>query len=182
MSEREIRKILRDVCADLERHSRQVVRDGVRKIVLPTVLGAGLAMTGCDARENVPVYGVPADAGIEAGRDMMYGAPDAPPKGDGKVEPVEAGAPDMMYAVADAVWPSDTASQPLDLPPPPPYMAPDALPQSPDAGAQPPYMAPPFPDGPPAPPYMAPDATALNPDAGSWPLYAPPFPDEDDNE
>ena len=145
MSEKQIRDILRDVCADLDRHSRRVVRDGVRKLVLPTVLGAGLALTGCDARENVPLYGVPADVGVEAGLDVFpYMAPDAGPR-DQKVEPAEAGAPDLMYGVADQV-PADTVPPPPDGPPVLPYMAPDSKPQPPDAGAQPPYMAPPFPD------------------------------------
>ena len=145
MSEKQIRDILRDVCADLDRHSRRVVRDGVRQLVLPTVLGAGLALTGCDARENVPLYGVPADVGVEAGLDVFpYMAPDAGPR-DQKVEPAEAGAPDLMYGVADQV-PADTVPPPPDGPPVLPYMAPDSKPQPPDAGAQPPYMAPPFPD------------------------------------
>ena len=150
MSEKQIRDILRDVCADLDRHSRRVVRGGVRKIVLPAVLGAGLALTGCD---SVQLYGIPdanppeagtKDGGVEAGLDVFpYMAPDAGPR-DQKVEPAEAGAPDLMYGVADQV-PADTMPPP-DGPPVLPYMAPDSKPQPPDAGAQPPYMAPPFPD------------------------------------
>ena len=138
MSEREIRRVLRDVCADLERHSRRVVRRGVRKLVLPTVLGAGLAMTGCDTQEPVPAYGVPADAGVEAGsRDMMYGAPDWGPLDVLPYMAPDAGPkPDLMYGVPD--W------GPLDVLP---YMAPDAgSPDLTDKGPMPPYKAPPFPD------------------------------------
>ena len=143
MSEKEIREVLRGVCHDLDRYSRRVVRQGVRKIVLPTVLGAGLAMTGCGERASVPVYGVPADAGVEAGsRDMMYGAPDWPPKDDQQLGPT----PDMVYGVADGPIKDDAYWTSPDIPP---YMAPDAWPADqakPDAGATPPYMAPPFPE------------------------------------
>lgn len=146
MSEREIREILREVCADLDRHSRAVVRNGVRKIVLPTVLGAGLALGGCDSASR-PMYAAPlpdgqvADSQVSDGvaptDGAVYAAPDVgptPPYMAPDSSPVYA-APDMVYMAPDAG-------------PTPPYMAPDK-------GPQPDYMAP---DGAPVPPYMAPDA------------------------
>lgn len=125
MSEKQIREILRDVCADLEQHSRRVVRAGVRKVVLPSVLGAGLALGGCDLGGESD-YGAPVPDGyykVDAG------------KGDGVVEDVGKG---------DAIVGKDAAV----------YSAPDAIYAAPmdgaaadtkkeaDNGAQPDYMAP----------------------------------------
>ena len=131
MSEREIRSILRDVCADLDRHSRWVVRNGVRKIVFPTVIGATLALSGCDSR-STPEYAAPlpdgqvTEAGAEGG--PVYMAPDR-----GATPPYQA----------------------PDKGPLPPYMAPDGMVyQAPDGGPQPEYQAS---DAGPMPPYQAPD-------------------------
>lgn len=160
MSERQIRDILRDVCADLDRHSRRVVREGVRKIVIPTVLGAGLVMTGC---ESVQLYGVPDANPPEAGtRDS---GSDVKKQEAGS----ELGPLDVFPYMAPDAGPdkakADTAPPPPDGLPVPPYMAPD-------------WMAGP-PDGVPVPPYMAPDSKAQSPDAGAQPPYmAPPFPDK----
>ncbi len=136
MSEREIRSILRGVCADLDRHSRWVVRNGVRKLVFPTIIGASLALSGCDSR-STPEYAAPLPDGqvTEAGADMggmVYQAPDkgplppyqAPDKGP--TPPYQApgldGGGQPEYAAADAG-------------PMPPY-------QAPDKGPQPDYQAP----------------------------------------
>lgn len=154
MSEKQIRDILRDVCSDLDRHSRRVVRQGVRKIVLPTVLGAGLALSGCGddvvKKDTSPLTEAGVEAGVEAGpADLAYMGPDAgPPDGpakkqDGKVVQDGVGAPDMAYMVPDAGK--------VDKGPMPPYMAPEGgmLYMAPDSKAIPP-------DGGPMPPYMAP--------------------------
>jgi len=184
MSEKQIRDILRDVCADLDRHSRQVVRQGVRKIVLPTVLGAGLALSpGCgdDA--------VKQDTTVQQDGGLLYMGPDAgppdtgpDPKKDGALDGPGTdgvGTPDMAYMGPDAGK--------ADAGPIPPYMAPeggtlymgpDAGPMPPDGLPVPPYMAPdgapkPPPDGGPMPPYMAP------PDKGPPPPPPPPPPEKD---
>jgi hypothetical protein len=117
MSEKQIREILKDVCADLEQHSRRVVRSGVRKVVLPTVLGAGLALGGCDLGSESD-YGAPMPDGYykEAGVDKG--------KSDGIVGKDVAvySAPDAIYA-APMDGQADTKKKP-------------------DNGAQPDYMAP----------------------------------------
>ncbi len=132
MSEREIRRILRDVCTDLDRHSRWVVRNGVRKIVFPTVLGASLALSGCDGR-STPEYAAPlpdgqvTEAGTTADGGLLYMAPDKGPlppymAPDGAVYMAPDSGPQPEYAAADAG-------------PMPPY-------QAPDKGPQPDYQAP----------------------------------------
>ncbi len=126
MSEKQIREILRDVCADLERHSRRVVRSGVRKVVLPTVLGAGLALGGCDLG-NESDYGAPNPKpdGLykEAGVDAI--------KGDGIV-----GKDVAVYSAPDAVYSAPMDMKKVDAGPTEDYQAPDA------GAAQPDYMAP----------------------------------------
>lgn len=161
MSEKQIRDILRDVCSDLDRHSRRVVRDGVRKIVLPTVLGAGLALSGCSDDDVVKKDMV----GVEAG--MLYAGPDAgpldkgpDPKKDGAVD--DAGKGDVGTPDAGPI-PPYMAPEGGTL-----YMAPDAAPA--DTGPVPPYMAP---EG--GMLYMAPDSKPMPPDGGPMPPYmAPP--------
>jgi len=140
MSEKEIRGLLRTICDRLDQRARRVTR----KVVVPSMLGASLALSGCgDGRavpgdgqvvsEAAPVYAAPMDARPpEAGP-----APDAGPiPVDGR--PVEVGpAPDSIYQAPDAG-------------PIPPYLAPDAGPQpdylAPDVGPVPLYLGPP-PDG-----------------------------------
>lgn len=137
MSEKQIRDILRDVCADLDRHSRYVVHQGVRKLVLPTVIGASLALSGCDSR-NVPEYAAPApdaqvtEAGADQGGGALYMAPDG-----------------MVYMAPDSGAQPPYMAPPFDTGAIPPYMAPDK-------GGQPEYMAP-GPDGGPQPDYQAPE-------------------------
>ena len=157
MSEKQIRDILRDVCSDLDRHSRRVVRDGVRKIVLPAVLGAGLALSGCSDDDTVKKDStVQQEVGLP---DMTYMSPDAGPPDKGP-DPKKDGA-------VDEAGKGDVGTP--DTGPVPPYMAPEGgtLYMAPDAGVAdtgpvPPYMAPEggmlymAPDGGPMPPYMAP--------------------------
>ncbi|MFH1130816.1 MAG: hypothetical protein V1754_05735 [Pseudomonadota bacterium] len=77
MSEKEIRATVRQICEDLDKRARYLARNGIRKVVLPAVLGAGLAMSGCGDETTVPLYGVPpAEAGVEAGLDPAYMGPD----------------------------------------------------------------------------------------------------------
>ena len=160
MSEKQIRDILRDVCADLDRHSRWVVRQGVRKIVLPTVLGAGLALSGCSDDDVVKKdTTVPQEAGVEAGAeaglpDLAYMGPDAgPPDGatqkdgaiqDGAVNPDITSEGGTLYMAPDT-GAADTGPAPPYMAPEGGmlYMAPDAKTQPPDGGPMPPYMAPP---------------------------------------
>lgn len=130
MSEKQIRDILRDVCADLEEHSRRVVRSGIRKVVLPTVLGAGLALGGCDL-----------------GNESDYGAPMPQPDGLYKEAGVDAELSDgivgkdvAIYSAPDAIYAAPDLKK-VDAGPSEDYQAPDA------GGPQPDYMAP---DGAPA--------------------------------
>ena len=129
MSEKQIREILRGVCADLEQHSRRVVRSGVRRVLLPTVLGAGLALGGCDLGGESD-YGAPYPDGYtkEAGVDAQ--------KVDGIV-----GKDVAVYSAPDAVYSAPLDLKKVDAGPNEDYQAPDA------GGAQPDYMAP---DGAPA--------------------------------
>ena len=137
MSEREIRDILRDVCTDLDRHSRWIVRNGVRKIVFPTVLGASLALSGCDSR-STPEYAAPlpdgqvTEAGATSEGGMVYMAPDK-----GPLPPYQA--PDKGPTPPYQAPGLDSGGQPeyaaADAGPMPPY-------QAPDKGPQPDYQAP----------------------------------------
>ena len=169
MSEQEIRRIIRSVCADLDQRARRAAQSTIRKAVLPTVVGVGLAVSGC-SNEVIEQRGpiVPQTDG-----EAEDGASDAAAAADtGTAVPVySAPLPD-----AGAVQPE--------------YMAPapdGALYMAPDAGAiQPEYMAP-APDGAvttdaatstdaapydagPVIKYMAP-----RPDAGMVPLYGVPI-------
>lgn len=78
MSEKEIRRIIQEVCSQLDRQAR--------KAVYPAIIGAGLAMGGCSG-DAEPVYGVPApDSALDAGLDRgIYGMP----------------VPDAIYAAPD---------------------------------------------------------------------------------
>ncbi len=46
MSEREIRGILRSICDELDQYAGRLISKGVRKVLLPTAVGAGLALGG----------------------------------------------------------------------------------------------------------------------------------------
>ena len=146
MTEREIRQIIAEVCAELDRRARAVGR-----VVGPSVIGAGLALgiAGCDDR-STPLYSAP----------VPDGRVDAKPKVDGRtgdlrpnweyppLPPYGVPNPDMAYGVPR---PEGMKKDVLKLdkgPPVPPYMAPDVGPPTPD------YMVP-F-DGGVAPLYAAP--------------------------
>lgn len=85
MSEREIRRVIAEVCAELDRQVRAAVSCGVRRVVLPAALGAGLALTAAacgddDPGPGSPAYGAPAieagvgDAGVDRGPAALYAA------------------------------------------------------------------------------------------------------------
>lgn len=171
MREREMREVLATVCDELDRRARRLLRDGVRKVVMPAALGAGLALGGgCDT-----------DRPVNTGDAATDGAPArdrGPQMGD--LAPVYMG-PDagLLYMGPDAGPPPADGAQPADLGvdgrladlPMPPYMAPEAglLYMAPDAGKVdmgplPPYMAPPPKDA----------ATPPEPDLGPTLLYMGP--------
>ena len=170
MSEREIRSVLQHVMEELDRHAR--------KIVYPSILGAGIALSGGGCGDGRPVqvdtiarpdsaYGAP-----DRGPQPVYSAPDdMRPREDRRVP-----GPDAAYMAPD-LRKRDSGPQPWpDGGPIPPYMAPEAGPIPPiDGGMQPLYIAP-WPDGGPIPPYMAPEAGPVPPtDAGP----VPPWPKTD---
>lgn len=166
MSEKEIRRVIEEICADLDRHARLLARSGVRKVVLPAVVGASLALGGCD-RSVRALYGVPTPDG---GKVKDTGAR------DGKVTPDKKMINDLapVYMAPD----SGVDAAEVDQGPQVDYMAPDKGPtppyMAPDKGVVPPYMAP---DKGAIPPYMAPD---VGPDSsGPTPLYMSPQPSKD---
>jgi hypothetical protein len=119
MTEREIRRVIVEVCAELDRRARGL---------LFPMLGAGvaLAVAGCgddskpapnpDATYMGPDIYVPRDAALY-GIDAIYMAPDAGVKLDGLLN--------------------------KDLPPVPPYMAPDVGKPKLEAGSSTLYSVPP---------------------------------------
>jgi hypothetical protein len=157
MTEKQIRSIIKQVFARIDQNAR--------KVVLPTMLGAGLALSGgCDGR------GVPADQdATQQNLDGMIGSPDTAYMGPDLT-------PDPDMARLDAGPNPDVARLDGTIPMPDvAYMGPDIGPMmdgpqpayiAPDAGPVPPYMAP---DGAITPDYMAPD-----PDGGPQPLYMAP--------
>ena len=129
MSEREIRSLLRIICDELDVRAAKAGRVA-RKVVLPTMLGAGLALSGgCGDRVDKTDSQVITEAGplYMAPVDAAYMVPDAylSDATDGTVP-----MPDTMYMGPD-IGQLDAA---LDAPVPP-YTAPDA-------GPVPPYTAP----------------------------------------
>ncbi len=79
MSEKEIRRIIGEVCGQLDRQARRAVG--------PVVIGAGLTLGGCVVDDPTPVYGYPTPDSrpmVDAGTDgliprdfAIYSAPDA---------------------------------------------------------------------------------------------------------
>jgi hypothetical protein len=140
MSEREIRSLLRIICDELDVRAARAGRVA-RKVVLPTMLGAGLALTGgCDDGRPVQTDGIIAgvdaaygvDMSMDVGPGPLYMAPAdlAPDTTDGTVP-----MPDTMYMGPDVGQADASKDVALDAPPAPPYTAPDA-------GPVPPYTAP----------------------------------------
>lgn len=118
MTEKEIREVIRELCEELDRGARRVVRQGMRKVVLPSMLGAGLALSACS--EPASVYSVPPrDGGADRAADGKVGSPEG-----------------VLYGVPwDQKVIKEDGKAKVDLGPMPPYMAPEA-------GPQPEYMAP----------------------------------------
>jgi hypothetical protein len=150
MTEKEIRGIIKQLFARLDQRARR----GVRKVVLPTMIGAGLALSGGCSGRNVP-----------AAQDATPQT-DATTQTDGTTQQLDGLAPDPDGGpVPPYMAPDEDAGAVVE------YMAPD-----PDGGpVYPPYMAPPdsmvADSGEPTIDYMAPD-----PDAGPMPqpLYSAP--------
>jgi hypothetical protein len=182
VSEKEIRKIIRSVCSDLDERARRAAQTTARCVVLPTVVGLSLTMAGCDEKELDR-----ADA--TAASDSAVSARDGAPSGrDSATNPGAGGrvtGPVALYAaplggaggktvVKDAGAKQDAAVK--DAGPQVRYMAiiPDAGTKTDagikrdagmvalysvpfiDAGAQAEYAAP-IPDSGPMLRYMAPD-------------------------
>jgi hypothetical protein len=150
MTEREIREVIRELCEELDRGARRVIREGMRKVVMPSMLGAGLALSaGACSDKAVPAYGVP-DGLVIAPHDAAYGVPFD--RGIGETSDKKVTTPDQKVAMPDAAY---------GLPPPDQALKRDIGP------VVPPYMAPDV--GPPQVDYMAPD------DGGAAPVYAAPM-------
>lgn len=118
MSESEIRALLRTICDDLDR--------ALRKVVLPTTLGVGLALGACSDDTTPLPDTTKADAVVQADSGQDQQVADALPA-DQQV--AEAKPADQQ--VADAKPADQQAADTLphwDYWPPPPYMAPDAAP------------------------------------------------------
>lgn len=180
MSEREIRNIIRSVCADLDERARRAANARVQKVVLPAALGVTLAVSGCSSERNSHFRDVDAsspdseqvqpDAGVEGGPGTEAGNPDPGPAPEYDAPLVDAGSvleymAIMPDASADGATDKDAAQTVTDaaredVGPVLEYAAP-----LPDAGAVPPYMAV-IPDAGAVPPYMA-----VIPDAGVQALY-----------
>lgn len=162
MSEKEIRGILQEVCAELDRRVRDAVRQGVRKVLLPTALGAGLALTpGCESERSTPSSD--AIAQVDGGSQPQA---DSGRLDSGAIPPYMAPDRDMGGPQPDYMAPEPDGG------PIPPYMAPDA--GGIDTGPVLEYMAP-DPDAGPVPPYMAPDDAGAVLD-GMATLYSAPMP------
>lgn len=154
MSDREIRDRLLAVCALLDARARAAAR----LAVVPTVLGVGVALSGCvkDEAEGDAGSGGSADtgsadaeteAGTDSGPQPLYAAPldfGAQPE---YAAPFDQGAQPIYAAPVDSGTLVDVGAQPL-------YAAPIDGGTLVDLGAQPEYAAP-F-------------------DAGAQPLYAAP--------
>ena len=136
MTEKTIRSLIREICDELD-----VRRLG--KIVLPTVLGAGLALAGCSDDSNGKTDTVTR---MDAGRDGVgspegaYFAPDVYRKDRATVD-LKKDSPMAAYGVPDLIKKVDVKAdtgKKID-------------------GLIGPLYAPPFTDAGPTPDYMAPD-------------------------
>jgi hypothetical protein len=89
MSEREIRKIIRSVCADLDQRAKRAAQNTARCVVLPTIMGLSLTVAGCDDKKPghidaqasedgaviVPDGATEGGAGRDSGVVALYAAP-----------------------------------------------------------------------------------------------------------
>jgi len=117
MTEKTIRSLISELCAELDLRR-------LGKVVLPTVMGAGLALAGCSDRA------APTD-GLVGHPEMGYAVPDAFYRDQPTVKPDSPVAqPDMGYGVPDLIKKMDQAlktdaGKKIDGAVAPPYMAPD---------------------------------------------------------
>jgi hypothetical protein len=186
MSEKEIRKIIRSVCADLDHRAKRAAQTTARCVVLPTVMGLSLTVAGCPKNETDHL-----DAQVAAGEGGAVGgaggfggggATTAAGGAGGSGQTRDSGAVAIYSApLKDAGTKPDAAVK--DAGPQVKYMAPTDAGAKPDsgavalysvpfidAGAQAEYMAP-LPDAGPQLRYMA-----QFPDAGAQLLYMAPTP------
>jgi hypothetical protein len=133
MSEREIRSLLRIICDELDVRAAKAGRLA-RKVVLPTMIGAGMALSGgCDDGGTVKTDGIIAGVDAAYGVDMSMDAGPLPPyqAPDGTLY----AAPDVGQADSTTTDGGEVDGGKVDAGPQPPYTAPDA-------GPIPPYTAP----------------------------------------
>jgi len=143
MSEQEIRRIIRSVCADLDQRARRAAQSTVRRAVLPTVVGLGLAVSGCsnEVIERGPTVpqtdGEAQDGEADAANDSGGAVPlySAPAVDSGPQVEYMAPMPDGALPT-DGATPVD-ANKPYDAGPAVKYMAPQ-----PDTGVVPLYGVP----------------------------------------
>jgi len=102
MSEQEIRGILRSICDELDQHAGRLIRKGVHKVLLPTAVGAGLALGGA------------AGCGDDSTPGPDATTSDSMSQTDGGTKQDSVQPPDMFKKL-DINWPL-------------PYMAPDCEP------------------------------------------------------
>jgi hypothetical protein len=177
MREREMMARINGFIEGFDRRLVELVKKGMRNVVLPATLGVGLALgSGCgddrttpgtrqpstqsDASQNAPMYAAPfvGDGGIPTPQPE-YAAP----------FPSEDGGAVALYA---APYPDVDAGVPG---PQPEYAAP--FPEE-DAGVAPMYAAP-YPGDDAGVPGPQPEYAAPFPDGGPVALYAAPFPGAD---
>jgi hypothetical protein len=115
MTEKEIREVIRELCEELDERARRMVK----KVVLPTMLGAGLALSvgACGDRT------APGKQDVISAADMAYGVPLYMAPSDYRPADHFVGGPDMAYRAPDREPRLDGKPKP-DLGPIPPYMAP----------------------------------------------------------
>jgi hypothetical protein len=184
MSEREIRNIIRSVCAELDQRAKRAAQNTAKCVVLPAMLGLSLSVTGCKDKELkkpdgqgvaggqgqiiTPMYMAPmagssgANVGAggksDTGPVAIYAAPLGGSGGavaGNKDAGVKDAGPQVKYMAPDAQVAADSGAD-KDASVMPLYMA--ALYAAPfDAGAQAEYAAP-IADSGPMVRYMAPNA------------------------
>lgn len=182
MSEREIRSIIRAVCADLDERAKRAAKKPVQKVLIPAALGVSLTMSGCTEpiadRDDDVQY-------VDGGEDAQANPPDttdasvqpqplyAAPLEDSGITPLPDASTDGASPEKDAGMVAIYAAPLPDSGPIPPYMAPSVdSGVAVDAGPVLEYMAP-APDAGPQLLYMAPDPSPV-------PIYAAASPEEEE--
>jgi hypothetical protein len=114
MSEKEIRNIVRTICADLDERAIRATQARIRKVVLPAALGISLVVAGCSSDSNSRKDGLQnVDGGYDATTNPSNkegGEPDAGPVAEYAAPMTDAGTSGQHDAS-------------VDTGPVPPYMA-----------------------------------------------------------